>query len=111
MTTAYRGLFAGAYVANHDVVCLPRTSAVPVFAAMGMRDRALDYVESVRERFLNPYLDHRIADIAQNHVAKIQRRILPLVELARSLSLQSDQPRLRSLLSKRGFIAHPANDN
>lgn len=103
--------------AMHDATMRAEVEAVwqeevlPVFAAMGMRDRALDYVESVRERFLNPYLDHRIADIAQNHVAKIQRRILPLVELAQSLPLQSDQPRLRGLLAKRGLIAHPANEN
>ena len=69
-----------------------------------MRVRAEEYVASVRERFGNPYLDHRIADIAQNHVAKVKRRVLPLIELANSLSTQNAQPRLRALLTKRGLI-------
>lgn len=77
---------------------------LPVFAAMDMRARAEDYVASVRERFCNPYLDHRIADIAQNHVAKVKRRVLPLIELANSLVTAGAQPRLRGLLAKRGLI-------
>lgn len=77
---------------------------LPVFEAVGMRAQAEDYLDSVRERFGNPYLDHRIADIAQNHVAKVKRRILPLLELANSLSMASAQPRLHALLSKRGLI-------
>ncbi|QCP52121.1 mannitol dehydrogenase family protein [Trinickia violacea] len=75
-----------------------------VFAAMDLRSRAERYLESVRERFLNPYLDHRIADIAQNHVEKIKRRILPLIELADSLSLPAAQPRLRSTLARHGLV-------
>lgn len=77
---------------------------LPVFGAMGMRVQAEDYLTSVRERFSNPYLDHRISDIAQNHVAKVKRRVLPLIELANSLSMENAQPRLRGLLSKRGLI-------
>lgn len=77
---------------------------MPVFDAMGLRARAEDYLTSVRERFCNPYLDHRIADIAQNHIAKVKRRVLPLIELANSLSMANAQPRLRGLLSKRGIL-------
>jgi tagaturonate reductase len=83
---------------------------LPVFAAIGMREDAEDYVESVRDRFLNPYLDHRIADIAQNHTVKVQRRVLPLIELADSLSMRGDQPRLRGLLAEHGLMPHPANE-
>lgn len=75
-----------------------------VFAAMDLRSRAERYIASVRERFLNPYLNHRIADIAQNHVEKVRRRILPLIELADSLPLQADQPRLRSTLARHGLL-------
>ncbi|MFL9869640.1 mannitol dehydrogenase family protein [Paraburkholderia fungorum] len=75
-----------------------------VFIAMGLRSRAECYIASVRERFLNPYLNHRIADIAQNHVEKVRRRILPLIELADSLPLQADQPRLRSTLTRHGLL-------
>jgi tagaturonate reductase len=75
-----------------------------VFAAIDLRSRAERYLESVRERFLNPYLDHRIADIAQNHVEKVKRRIAPLIELADSLPVQAAQPRLRSMLARHGLV-------
>lgn len=81
-----------------------REEVMPVFEAMDMSAQAEDYLSSVRDRFCNPYLDHRIADIAQNHVAKINRRILPLVELANALSMRNAQPRLRGLLTKHGLI-------
>jgi tagaturonate reductase len=74
-----------------------------VFAAMGLRGRAETYVASVRERFLNPYLHHRIADIAQHHVEKVQRRIVPLIRLANSFELRGFQPRLRSTLARHGL--------
>lgn len=77
---------------------------LPVFEAMDMRERAENYLASVRDRFGNPYLDHRIADIAQNHIPKIKRRVMPLIELANALSMQNAQPRLRGLLAKRGLI-------
>ena len=81
-----------------------REEVMPVFGAMGMDAQAEDYLTSVRERFGNPYLDHRIADIAQNHEAKVERRILPLIELANSLSMRDAQPRLRGLLTRHGLI-------
>jgi tagaturonate reductase len=76
---------------------------LPVFVAMNLRDEAQRYVTNVRERFINPYLDHRIADIAQNHVEKLRRRVLPLIELAESFSVPAGQPRLRGLLSRYGL--------
>jgi tagaturonate reductase len=72
---------------------------LPVFGAMGMQREAHAYIDSVRERFLNPFLAHRIADIAANHGEKIRRRIQPLVELAESLSLPVAQLQLRKLLA------------
>ncbi|CAI8746662.1 MULTISPECIES: mannitol dehydrogenase family protein [Burkholderia] len=75
---------------------------LPVFDALGMRVRAEQYVASVRERFLNPYLNHHIADIAGNHVEKVRRRILPLIELADSLGVAPDQTRLRDTLARHG---------
>ena len=46
-----------------------------------------------------------IADIAQNHVAKVERRISPLIELANSLPLPQpiSQPRLHSILARHGI--------
>jgi len=77
---------------------------LPVFAAMQLRDQGERYIASVRERLMNPYLDHRIADIAQNHAEKVKRRILPLIELADSLSVPAGQPRLRGVLAAHRLI-------
>ena len=52
-----------------------RHEVIPGFAARGMEEAATAYVATTMERFLNPYLDHRIADIAQNHAVKVGRRI------------------------------------
>lgn len=52
-----------------------RTEVVPAFAANGLGKQASDYVETTLERFRNPFLDHRLADIANHHPEKIIRRI------------------------------------
>jgi tagaturonate reductase len=72
---------------------------LPVFAAKGQGAQAQDYLASVRDRFLNPFLEHRIADIAQNHEEKKRRRFLPVVEMGRAVAgLQ--QSRLKSALQR-----------
>ena len=60
---------------------------LPVFAALGMAHQAAAYRRTVLDRFANPFLRHRLADIAQNHVTKKQRRITPLLALARLAGL------------------------
>jgi len=74
---------------------------LPVFAAMGTPhgDAALAYVTQVRERFCNPFLAHRLADIAQHHAGKIARRVAPVAALARQLCPGLAQPRLRAMLA------------
>jgi tagaturonate reductase len=54
---------------------------LPVFAAAGIGE-APAYRASVIERFLNPFLDHRLSDIAQHHATKKARRIGGLRKLA-----------------------------
>lgn len=76
---------------------------LPVFGALALQGDAQAYLDTVRERFLNPFLAHRIADIAVNHRQKVERRVLPLVELAESLSLPTAQPRLRQMLAEHGL--------
>jgi tagaturonate reductase len=56
------------------------------------------YLEELRERVLNPFLDHRISDIAQNHAQKKQRRLAPIVAPADELQCGVAQPRLRAAL-------------
>lgn len=48
---------------------------MPGFAAHDLADEAKAYIDITMERFLNPFLDHHIADIAENHLIKIKRRI------------------------------------
>lgn len=78
-----------------------REEVLPVFAAMGEQhgDAALAYVAQVRERFANPFLAHRLADIAQHHAGKIERRVAPVAALARQLCPALAQPRLRAMLA------------
>jgi tagaturonate reductase len=71
---------------------------LPVFAVLGLREAAVDYLEALRERLLNPFLEHRLAEIAQNHAQKKQRRFAPLRALAEQQGLP--QPRLRAALSQ-----------
>lgn len=53
---------------------------VPGFEAKGMGEEARAYVATTLDRFLNPFLDHRIADIAQNHTTKVERRIAAFLD-------------------------------
>ena len=73
---------------------------LPVFAAIGMGPQAEAYRRAVVERFSNPFLDHRLADILVNHEAKKKIRFGGVVELARSSGLILDQPRLRLALGE-----------
>ncbi len=73
-----------------------REEVLPVFAADGIGEQATAYVDSVRERFLNPFLKHRIADIASNHEEKKQRRFAPVIARASELGLDLEQRRLKA---------------
>ena len=75
---------------------------VPVFAALGKRDAAEEYLASLRGRLQNPFLVHRLADIAQNHNQKKKRRFEPIVSLAERHAPTLRQPRLRAALAYGG---------
>ena len=77
----------------------PADEIVPVFDSLGQRDAALSYLVELRERLLNPFLVHRLAEIAQNHAQKRQRRFAPVVAMAEARGLNLAQPRLRAALS------------
>jgi tagaturonate reductase len=71
---------------------------LPVFAGIGMGGEAEAYRDTVIERFSNPFLDHRLADIHDNHDAKKRRRFGGLIELAEANDIRVEQPRLRAAL-------------
>ena len=83
-----------------ELEALWQDEMLPVFAALGLREAALEYLEALRERLLNPFLEHRLAEIAQNHAQKKQRRFAPLLALAGRQGLDIQQPRLRAALSQ-----------
>lgn len=81
-----------------ELEALWREEVLPVFDALGQDETARRYLADVRERFENPFLDHKLADIARNHGEKKLRRLQPVVDLAASLGLKLAQPRLREAL-------------
>jgi tagaturonate reductase len=72
---------------------------VPGFAARAMESEATGYIDVTFERFLNPFLEHRIADIAQNHAVKVERRIGAFIEWARGANASLQMPRLAALVA------------
>ena len=58
---------------------------------------------SVIERFLNPFLAHKLVDIGQNHQSKVERRILPLVQQGAQLLPGLAMPKLRQCLARNGL--------
>jgi tagaturonate reductase len=71
---------------------------LPGFALRGMGDGARRYIEITLERFGNPYLEHRLADIAQNHPTKIKNRIVAFLDWARERDGNFSAPRLSAML-------------
>lgn len=70
---------------------------LPGFAARGMKQQAAAYVSATLERFENPFLNHRISDIAQNHQIKIERRMVDFIAWARAHDRSLQFPRLEEL--------------
>ncbi len=56
------------------------TEVIPAFAANGLGPEAKAYVAATLDRFDNPFLDHRIRDIANHHAEKLVRRIVDLTQ-------------------------------
>jgi tagaturonate reductase len=74
-----------------------RQEVLPVFARMPGGEKAEDYLAVTLERFANPFLNHRLADIAQNHAQKVERRIGAFLDLGRSSGVP--QPRLAAIVA------------
>ncbi|MCE4539719.1 mannitol dehydrogenase family protein [Pelomonas sp. P7] len=74
---------------------------LPVFDALGQGEAARAYLVELRDRLLNPFLAHRLADIAQNHAQKKLRRLQPVVDLAQDRVPTLAQPLLRAALAAR----------
>lgn len=60
---------------------------VPGFQSHQLGKEAEAYVATTLERFDNPYLDHRLSDIAGNHAEKINRRIVGFIDWCPQISM------------------------
>jgi tagaturonate reductase len=74
---------------------------LPVFVAMGLGEQAEEYRKTTLERFANPFLRHRLADIAQNHAAKKDRRFGGLIALSRQYAPDHATPLLGAALARK----------
>jgi tagaturonate reductase len=71
---------------------------LPGFTRRGMGDEAQRYVATTLERFRNPFLEHRLADIAQNHATKKINRIAAFIDWVRQKDPDFAAPRLSAVL-------------
>ena len=71
---------------------------LPGFAAAGEGEGVAEYVATTLERFANPYLDHCLEDIAQNHAEKLARRIGAFLDWAEANGDTGAKPQLRAAL-------------
>ncbi len=78
---------------------------LPVFDLLGQRPQAQTYLATVRERFENPFLEHRMADIFLNHAQKKQRRFAPVLALAEQQGATLPLLRIRAALGSEATAA------
>ncbi|NPD14886.1 mannitol dehydrogenase family protein [Xinfangfangia sp. D13-10-4-6] len=88
--------------ARADLESLYAAEVLPVFAAAGY-DEAPAYVASTLDRFANPYLAHRLSDIAQSHADKLQRRIGLFLDWGAGVCPGLSQPRLKQALTQADY--------
>ncbi len=77
-----------------DLADVYRCEVLPGFAAAGLGDQAAEYVQTTMDRFSNPFLEHRLEDIAQNHEEKCARRIAAFIDWATEQGSTVQMPRL-----------------
>jgi len=74
---------------------------LPAFEAAGEGQGVSDYIAVTKERFANPFLDHKLEDIAQNHDEKLRRRIGSFVNWARANGDTGEKPQLTAAIEGR----------
>ncbi|MEW4369163.1 tagaturonate reductase [Paenibacillus kandeliae] len=75
-----------------------QTIAEEVIPSLGLPSEELQrYADETFERFYNPYLEHRLLDIAMNSLSKCQARLLPILKAYTEKQQQLPQQIVRSL--------------
>ncbi|MFO1075551.1 MAG: mannitol dehydrogenase family protein [Geminicoccaceae bacterium] len=94
-----RAILAEAPVRDH-LETIYREEVVPGFAAHGMGEAAEAYVATTLERFQNPFLDHKLADIAQHHATKVERRIAAFLAWSAEAGRTAPAPLLAAIVAR-----------
>ncbi|WP_159995309.1 mannitol dehydrogenase family protein [Roseomonas sp. 18066] len=97
--TTVKDMLADAAIAAR-LDALYAEEVLPGFAAHGMGDEARAYVATTLDRFRNPFLEHRVADIAQNHALKVERRIAAFIDWVAERDAALPMPVLRDLVAR-----------
>jgi tagaturonate reductase len=101
------GMVVRSFIAREDVrrelQAVYEAEVLPVFAHRGLGEKATGYLASTMERFANPFLDHKLSDIAQNHVQKVSRRIEAFVARARQDGYSGSFDRLSGVIERAGI--------
>lgn len=63
-----------------ELAAIYAEEVLPGFAHKGFATEAQAYLDVTLDRFRNPFLDHRLSDIAQNHPQKVARRITAFLD-------------------------------
>lgn len=73
---------------------------LPGFAANGLGRQAEAYIATTLDRFRNPFLEHRIADIFGNHALKVERRIVAFMDWGRAAGATTATPVLDGVIAR-----------
>lgn len=79
-----------------DLLQLYRDEVLPGFTARGLGPEAEAYMATTLGRFDNPFLAHRVADIAKGHATKVQSRIGAFIDWAKAAGAPP-MPRLAAI--------------
>ncbi|MFV0359593.1 mannitol dehydrogenase family protein [Tropicimonas sp.] len=85
---------------RRDLLDLYEKEVIPGFEAAGAGDEARVYAATTLDRFGNPFLFHRLADIAGNHEQKIARRIGAFLGWSRANGGTQETPRLSAIVAE-----------
>jgi len=89
--------FVGDAALFHELCDLVQTEVLPSFEHAGLGAAARAYFDVTLERFQNPFLCHRLADIAGGHASKVASRIGAFLDWADTQSVAQSAPRLREI--------------
>ncbi|HTR13800.1 MAG TPA: mannitol dehydrogenase family protein [Roseiarcus sp.] len=92
---------------SKELAAIYDEEVLPGFALRGMGEEAKRYLATTLERFRNPFLEHRIADISENHAVKLKNRIAVFGDWVRVREPAFAAPRLSAML-QRNEAAPPA---